>query len=291
MKILVVGDIIFDKYTHVSTDRMSQESDCPIYDLGNTEDLRPGGAANVAANVAALAPPGSTVHISGIVPRDTSMYGLMTNGGVGIVNSPFSNVKLEKHRFIDDGEIVFRLDNNKHFDSESVKAFEALFWRNFVEEDYDAIIISDYDKGTITRAVADIICTSKPLVIVDSKRYDLNMFKGAEVLNINKDEHFKQSLHSDYIVEWLFDYVLVTHGEDGSELRSYYDEKYEEVHFATSKVDTVDVTGCGDTHTAAFTVKAVESRNMAEAAIYATKCATLAVQKFGTSIISRGEVA
>jgi len=290
MKILVIGDIIFDKYTHVSTDRMSQESNFPIYDLGNIVEFRLGGAANVAANVAALVPQGSIVHISGIVPKDISAYSLITSSGVSAINCSFSDIKLEKHRFVNENKIVFRLDNKKHFNENEINSFEKMF-REYYEDDYDAVIISDYDKGTITEEVAKSICLGESLVIVDSKRNDLRRFNGADVLNINNDECFRQHLHSDYIVEQLFNHILVTHGKHGSKLRSYYDEKYEEIHFTTEKVEAIDVTGCGDTHTAAFTVKMVESRNVTEAAIYATKCATLAVQKFGTSIISRKEAA
>jgi len=293
MKILVVGDIIFDRYTYVDTSRRSQESNVPVYDVMAADEFRLGGAANVAANIKALSDESTEVHLSGMLMSESSNY--VRDRGIFLKMCAYGD-QLTKHRFVDGTDIVFRVDNKVKFDREIVDSFEEAFIASMSDR-YDAIIVSDYDKGTVTSEIARMICKLKSLgqfVVVDSKRNDLSIFDGADVLNVNEEEYSAQISNKLYTnVEMFFKYVIVTLGARGAKLLQHesVDERHYILHeeiFPTEKTRVVDVTGCGDTHAAAFAVGVLRDRNDIRNAVrFANACATLAVQRFGTVSISK----
>jgi len=298
-RVLVVGDILLDRYTKVTTERKAQEADIPVYDrieyrddIYNDDDVRLGGAANVATNIKTLAGDEVEVTVSGIL--NATLVGMLIDSE--IFPGPFQYAEfglLSKHRYVCDNKIIFRVDNKKRFDDKDIKNFERKF---SIDSDFDAIVISDYDKGTVTQQIAEKIIESGVPTIVDSKAYDLRKYTGAKFLNINEDEFSRQVSNRLYTnIESLFDFVLVTMGPKGSELRQLEkiksnDRSYtvHSEHFPTTSVPVVDVTGCGDTHTAAFSLGVMrDPTDVRNAVRYANKSATLAVQKFGTTRISR----
>jgi D-beta-D-heptose 7-phosphate kinase/D-beta-D-heptose 1-phosphate adenosyltransferase len=293
-EILIVGDIILDRYTVVNIERFAQEADIPVFDMTKECELRLGGAANVAVNAASLGVNEVSVSISGI--SDSSINEAIRKHGID-VHMTISGCELEKHRLVTkDREIVARMDSKKEFSLYDTTNFEDAFLDTPLD-DYDLIIISDYNKGTVTEKVARYIIESGVRTIVDSKRYDLSIFDGAFALNINKEEYSRQVSNKAYVpFERLFDYALVTLGEDGSMLRQYENAEagvttsyiIHSEEFPTKEVEAVDVTGCGDTHTAAFAVGLARDSNDVRGAVrYANGCATIAVQKFGTSKVSK----
>jgi len=269
---------------------MAQEADIPVFDKTGVKERRLGGAANVAANIKALAGDSISVDLNGIMRAldadlmsDNDLNGWMVWGD-----------SLEKHRYVCDDKIVCRVDNKKKFDRAYREHFEECFE---LSQHYDLIVISDYDKGTVTESVTKKILDSGIPVVVDSKRKDLRIFEGAKFLNVNEHEYSLQVSNKDYTaVERLFDFVIVTLGEKGAQLHqcesSKSDDKSYMVHterFSTKEAKhVVDVTGCGDTHTAAFALGIVrDPQDIRGAVRYANECATLAVEKFGTTRISR----
>lgn len=283
-KILVVGDIITDKNIFVTTERKCQEKESlPIYDVYE-EKLYPGGAANVMRNIQKLtAIDECEVFISGIT--DYAWNGWNT----------FAFVKgdpIEKHRYYHGNDLVFRADINKKHKERHLEEFE----RRFFSEDlssFDIIVVSDYDKGTISESIARKIIEESKLVIVDSKRKDLSIYKGASFLNINHEEYSIQVSQKKYIVGELFGKIIVTMGEKGAKLvmTERPSEQAYITHsetFTTERVEAVDVTGCGDTHTAAFAVGLMRDELDERNAIrFANRCATIAVTKLGTYGVSK----
>lgn len=291
-KLLVVGDIITDRYTRVSTIRKAQEADIPVYEKCLPDACIPGGAANVALNAGALSCGEFQVDLSGIT-ADVELH-----------ECDFVNWKtlvwgdsITKHRFVDNTKesILFRLDNKRKFANKEIELFEKQFLDCDLSQ-YSMIIISDYDKGTVTEKVIQHIKLSGVKTIVDSKRYDLTPFSGFYALNINHDEYAIQVSNKNYTtIESLFDFVIVTLGAEGAELRQY--EKFRSdcfmytVHtekFPVKAVSVVDVTGCGDTFTAALAIGLMRDfEDIRNATRFANTCASLAVQKFGTTRISK----
>lgn len=281
-KILVVGDIILDIYQPISITRKAQEANIDIYDeVGRAETL-PGGAANVMNNIKSLAD-----------DIDVELAGISEYYFEHDLVIPGDN--LTKLRYHIGEKILCRVDNRKKFLDNHIEIFE----NRFLQEDltkYNLIVISDYDKGTVTNKVINHIKRSGVRTVVDSKRYDLSIFNGLYALNVNEHEYNLQSSNKEYFcIESLFQHVIITLGEKGCEHHQYdykmsYGNKYV-IHselFPTKKVDVVDVTGCGDTHTAAFAIGITrDDFNIRQAIQYANICATIAVQKFKTARITK----
>jgi rfaE bifunctional protein kinase chain/domain len=297
-RVLVVGDIMLDQYTHVKTERTAEEASIPVWDEVRQE-YRLGGAANVAHNLKALGKEEVDVHLAGIC-------------GSSVVTWRLDQAKIKrervmgqetmtKRRFVDqDGRYVMRLDNFRKFETGEIEFFEMMM--NYWEQQFDCVIFSDYDKGTITPAVVDTFKKLAPLVIVDSKREDLRIFDGAQILKVNEKEYSAQVSSKIYpnFTEF-FQYVVVTRGGDGATLimcdhaksvkydlspgriigESYTNHSEE---FPVIRVMAKDVTGCGDTHTAAMAFCTLKTRDVRSAVKFANSCAAQVVQKFGTSV-------
>ena len=292
-RVLVVGDIIVDRYTRVTTSRRAQEADIPVYDVEVDEPSRMGGAANVAMNLKALCGDDVMVELSGIMKASETWQ--LTCGEINLVCCVFGD-QLEKYRLVLGSSIVVRVDNKKKFDEVYSHQFHKRFCDEICLEEYDLVIVSDYDKGSIDEALARHVMESGVPVVVDSKRYDLRIFEDAMCLNVNEEEYSRQVSNKDYMnVEALFDYVLVTLGDRGADLRQCEKLKSDGgsytvhvEHFPTAEVPVVDVTGCGDTHTAAFALGILmDPLDVRNAVRYANECASLAVCQFGTTRISK----
>lgn len=292
LKILVIGDIMIDKYVFVDTTRNASEARIPVWDFAD-EQYRLGGAANVANNLQTLGGDDVEVFLAGIVDVKTRVF--IQTCGINVDLCAGSETMF-KTRFVKNSdEIILRYDNMKSFDACDHEFFMELL-KHYSYEPFDAVVVSDYDKGTITPEVMKIVNSFgvKP-VIVDSKRRDLTMFQGNSVLKINEHEYSIQSSSSIYpYVEGLFDYVVVTLGEDGADLRqcemTKSNQKRYVVHrenFPTKKAHAKDVTGCGDTHTAALCFSLLKNGGDIRMAIrFANACASRVVQKFGTSVVN-----
>ena len=288
-KIMVIGDIFVDRYVWVDSHRMCEEDPTvPIYDVVKVED-RPGGAANVAANLGSIVSDGADVHLFGIIGRELEdVFG----GGSAKLESPRCSETLYKTRYVDkQGQMFSRVDSTKVFSFSSRCFFEDTFDLDRLV-DYDAFVISDYDKGTVSEALASVIIGTGKLVVVDSKRKDLRCFEGATVLKVNQLEaSVQESRFRVYgrAFEAMFKMCVVTQGAAGAQIRYARDlahDKYEIVKqdISAPTAQVVDVTGCGDTHTAAMVWALLENREPHEAVTFANACAAKVVSMFGTSI-------
>ena len=287
--ILVLGDSMLDVYHYVRTVRKSQESDCPVYDRAFDDSYRLGGAANVAANVRALTDgldDEFLVTFSGIAgPEVTS---LLSRSGVSTcILNPTSGEQIRKNRFVEDDKIIFRFDELNRYSRYDVGLFEKFVKRLIVRRHYDCILISDYDRGTITEEIAYLSRKATNVLIVDSKRSDISMFEGSTVLNINEIE-YELLCASGQDPQNMFDHTIVTLGDEGSMMVNRGDDH---VYIKrVKKIDPIDVTGCGDTFTATLAVALSIGKNIGSAIDFANRAAGIAVTRFGTSIVSGREV-
>ena len=289
-KVLVVGDIMIDRYIYVSSERQSPEAPIPVWDELYLEN-RLGGAANVAHNLKALAGDDVEVFLAGTVGlqerRMISRLGIDTVLCSGVET-------MVKRRYVDEKnkKYLFRADSVKKFSEESSRMFYKTLDHFLTGHVFDAVVFSDYNKGTIDTGIVDALRMKAGLCVVDSKRIDLTMYAGMQVLKINELEHAAQIARGPYVgVEGLFDYVVVTHGGKGAELRQYDHVKsgalkyvIHSENFSVQPVKNSDVTGCGDTHTAAMTFSLLKNKDMRLAVKFANVCASDVAKKFGTSI-------
>jgi len=298
-RVLVVGDVMVDRYFYVGSTRQAPEAPIPVWDKIEHEN-RLGGAANVAHNLKALGGEDIEVFLAGIVENEAKkMIGKI--GINTILCAGFDT--MYKDRYVDKNtmKIVFRCDNIKEFHRQSLETFE-LSLRHFLEgHQFDAVIFSDYNKGSIGKNIVDLVSPHAKLKVVDSKRLDLSIYRGMDILKVNEMEYGSQGSCSAYpYVEGLFEHVVVTKGAKGAELRQA--EKGQEVaqegvvnlkyvvhseNFPSISVQAKDVTGCGDTHTAAMTFSLLKNSDVRMAVKFANECARNVVQKFGTSVVSK----
>lgn len=301
-RILVVGDIMIDRYCRVRTNRMAQEASIPIWDEVSRE-CRLGGAGNLANNLKSVGGDDVDVHLYGIYGDDEwdTLVALTDSANISLYCGPCpKTVTMVKERHVDENNRhVFRKDNIKRFSTDGVEWFSGTMEFVVRSQEYDAVVVSDYDKGTLTSKIASMLGRYRTR-FVDSKRQDLRMFKGFTALKLNESEFSAQVSNLSYgtSFEGLFENCIITRGPNGAELRQYDHEKssgkkyvvHSESFPIEEKIDAVDVTGCGDTHTAAALFCYLQTGDIRMAIRFANKCASRKVQKFGTETVKKEEI-
>lgn len=300
-RILIVGDVMVDEYVFVRTDRTAQEAPIPVWDEVRRE-RRLGGAANVLRNVQSISD-----GIAGIDFVGCTSYAVteMLDEIVGEAYVSIRNKPIVKTRFVteDPWKILFRHDRG----AEPLSSMEEIgILENisdlFSERSYDLIVVSDYDKGTVTADVARNLIRRGVPVLVDSKRDDLSVFHGAAYMKLNREEFRRQNGRS---IERDFPYVIETLGKDGARLwtrdtSSGHVSNYGSVAtsyvvhvetFPGNSAEEIDVTGCGDVHTAAMALSLVDDPSDVRSAVrIANVAAAAAVEKQGTVGVTRWDL-
>lgn len=296
-KILVVGDVMLDQYWSGRAGRISPEAPVPVVKVAE-EELRAGGAANVAINVASL---GAQVCLLGVVGDDksgTQLSDLLTQKGVKYhwVYSPSGTIC--KLRVLSHHQQLIRMD----FES-PVPSAQAVELAQKVAESvagYDALVISDYAKGAVAE-VAQMIAAAKAAgvpVLIDPKGDDYTKYLGATLIKPNQSE-FEQIVgdaqNSDdliakgtALVERLeLEALLVTRSEHGMALL----EKHAAPYLLQSQAQEVfDVTGAGDTVMATLATAYASGLSLSRAVQLANYAASIVVRKVGTSEVLKAEL-
>lgn len=304
-KILVVGDVMLDRYWWGSVNRISPEAPVPIVQLQKTS-LVAGGAANVAANLAGL---GSTPYLFGI-KGDDAEGGVMDSvlDEAGIANHFIIPIKGRKTtiktRIVAHSQHVVRIDQESVEPIAENAAEEILVQIKQFSKMVDAVVISDYAKGFLSDyfllgLIEEVKCQGK-LLIVDPKGLDFSRYRGASIVTPNKKEAADASrldLSSSGVVnqsggylmkELGLDALLITEGENGMTL---FQPSAEPTHFDSRARNVYDVTGAGDTVIATFTAAAATGASFTDAAALANAAAGIVVGKIGTTKITRDMLA
>jgi rfaE bifunctional protein kinase chain/domain len=299
LNILVIGDVILDRYWWGDVSRISPEAPVPVVRLKNTT-LAAGGAANVAANVAGL---GATPILVGIVGDDEGAQ--QFPDVLGSANVSSDHLVRDRHRpttvktrIIAHSHHVVRVDQ-EHADGISVETEDAIVEKLKTEiVRADAIAVSDYAKGMLTpRVLRDLFQiageSGKP-VLVDPKGKDYSKYKGAALLTPNRREaaeacNFEDQgdvvdragsrLMSDLDLEAL----LVTEGEEGMTL---FRRSQPSIRMAAEAREVYDVTGAGDTVIATLAVAIGSGADVEQAARIANVAAGLVVEQVGTTAVT-----
>ncbi len=295
--VLVVGDVMLDRYWFGEVSRISPEAPVPIARITRTEE-RPGGAANVARNVAAI---GGRVDLLAVVGTDepgAALARLLEADGVDAQLTRDATVNTTvKLRVIGRQQQLLRID------FENVPAPEALEAKR---ADFDArlsaakvVIFSDYGKGGLAhvgRMIPQARAAGK-IVLVDPKGDDFERYRHATVLTPNlgefrqvagrwnseaeladKAEKLRQALEVDAL--------LITRSEEGMTLF----RKDESLHVPAVAKEVYDVSGAGDTVIATLGVMLAAGLDLAEAVRWANKAAGIVVGKLGTAVVYPAEL-
>lgn len=296
--VLVAGDIMLDRYWHGSTSRISPEAPVPVVHVGQIED-RPGGAGNVALNIAALGAPASMVGVTG---QDEAAGVLETRLGAAGVSCRFQHVPelptITKLRIISRHQQLIRLDFEEGFEDIDVVDFTAKFSENL--DTAKVVILSDYGKGAL-RNHAELIQLARAkgcAVLVDPKGTDFSIYRGATLITPNlhefeavvghcKDENDLVEKGQKLREELELDALLVTRGEHGMTLIR---PGKPELHLPARAREVFDVTGAGDTVIAVLGAALAAGEDLPHAVALANLAASIVVAQLGTAAISGPEL-
>lgn len=299
-RVLVVGDIMLDHYIWGGVERISPEAPVPVVNVIN-ESYQLGGAANVLNNVVSL---GASGHLLGVGGRDLfgeQLIDLLKKHGIdpgGVIIDPLRGTT-KKTRIIAHGQHVVRFDreNSSPLSMELEEKLLDLLVEKL--EVSDSVIVSDYAKGVISeKIVRELIDRSKNQgkpVIIDPKANRFSFYKGATLATPNALEAGDASgikindeatlLKAGGILKSNLGSkgILITRGEAGMTLF----EGSSIVNIPTVGKKVFDVTGAGDTVTAALGVCLGIGASLLEASIIANYCAGLVVEEVGTATVKK----
>lgn len=300
VKVLIVGDVMLDRYLWGSVNRISPEAPVPIVNVGKTS-LVLGGAANVAANVAGL---GARPLLVGITGEDAEAEALTEVLEKSNISAKFL-IRLKERRTTIKTRLVAHNQHVVRFDQESINPVseseaDLVFGR--IEGTLDEaaiIIISDYAKGLLTESLlARLITLAKgknKLILVDPKGKDFSKYKGATILTPNRreaadaanlDENAQDLIKKagkQLLEDLSLEALLITQGERGLTLLQ---KDLETFHLEALARNVYDVTGAGDTVIASFAVALGAGTSYFEAAKFANISAGLVVEQIGTTAIT-----
>lgn len=294
---LVVGDVMLDRYWFGEVNRISPEAPVPIVRVQKREE-RLGGAANVARNAVAL---GMQAGLLGVIGQDEagdSVEDLLQESGIqSYLNRDSAISTIIKLRVIGRQQQLLRIDFEEKPTATVLQ--DKLTRFNALIADYDVIVLSDYAKGSLVN-VATMIAAARQagkLVLVDPKGSDFSRYAGATMLTPNKSEMRQiigdweseaeltekaQALRQKLDLQAL----LLTRSEEGMTL---YTEA-EVTHVPAMAREVYDVSGAGDTVIAAMATMLAEGKSMRDAVSIANRAGGIVVGKLGTATVSRGEL-
>jgi bifunctional ADP-heptose synthase (sugar kinase/adenylyltransferase) len=244
MKITVIGEICTDIFVYGETKRLSPEAPVPVFNPLYV-DRNFGMGGNVVENLMSLNQNIDIKHIHQLQP-------------------------IKKTRYVDDksNHMFIRVDEGE----ETITPLELT--DSVVDEikESDAIIISDYNKGFLNKKILLEIAYHSRFIVMDTKKkIGSDIINSFNFIKLNESEFHKQELN-----EKLEQKILITLGSKGAQYMG-------EVFPSPDPKETIDVSGAGDTFTASFTLKYLETKDVKESIIYANKMSSIVVSKRGVT--------
>ncbi len=297
-KVLVIGDVMLDRFWHGAATRISPEAPVPVVKVAGVDD-RPGGAGNVAINLAAL---GVETTLSGLVGDDEhakQLRSAVEANGVRWSVMPCPGDTIVKLRVLSRNQQLIRMDFEAPLDDYADESFSQ-YAGNLIAE-HDVVLLSDYAKGTLTNIEA-LITACQALntpVMVDPKGADFARYTGATLItpNLSEFEAVVGACHQDDEIisqrardlchQHDFEAVLVTRSERGMTLQS---REGEPLHLPALAREVFDVTGAGDTVISAMAAGLASHDSLENSTRLANVAAGLVVGKVGTATVTREEL-
>ena len=244
MKILVIGDSCHDVFVYGKCDRICPEAPVPVFTPIETK-TNGGMARNVYYNIKSL------------VKEDIEVS-IVTNTNL-----------ITKTRYVDykTNQMLLRVDDNDKADPLGIDLYNL--------QDYDAAVISDYNKGFLSEEDIEFIIEKYPLTFIDTKKQIGEWIKGASFIKINETEYKKNSTYLDSLLK---SQLIVTLGETGV--------KHDDIIYNPNEVvDALDLSGAGDTFLAGLVTSYIDDLDTIKAILFAQECAGKAIIKKGVTVI------
>ena len=310
-RVLVVGDVMLDRFIRGNVSRISPEAPVPVVHV-TREDAYPGGAANVARN---LAPFAGKVHVLGVTgtgPLTAQLHDLLTGHGIdtsGLLASD-EHETIVKTRVVARGQQVARIDRETIKPPSPALVARALAWLDEKLPEVDAVIIEDYAKGFLTQELVDAITqrvTARGIpVTVDPNPGNPLRWHQATTVKPNRKEAFEAagipdpgdvplatllailpSLADRLREKWDTRQLLITLGEHGMALLEKGQPLY---HTPTRAREVFDVSGAGDTAIALYTLALAAGCPAPQAAEISNLASGVVVAKAGTATLTPEEL-
>ncbi|EHD20282.1 MULTISPECIES: bifunctional D-glycero-beta-D-manno-heptose-7-phosphate kinase/D-glycero-beta-D-manno-heptose 1-phosphate adenylyltransferase HldE [Brenneria] len=292
--VLVVGDVMLDRYWYGPTSRISPEAPVPVVKVDTIEE-RPGGAANVAMNIASLGAGSRLVGLTGI---DDAARALSSKLGEVNVKCDFVSVPthptITKLRVLSRNQQLIRLDFEEGFGGVDPQPMIERIQQAL--PNIGALVLSDYAKGALIH-VQTMIQTAKAAgvpVLIDPKGTDFSRYRGATLLTPNlsefeavagrcKNEDELVSRGMQLVADYQLSALLITRSEQGMTLLQ---PGKAPLHLPTQAQEVYDVTGAGDTVIGVLAAALAAGNSLEEACFLANAAAGVVVGKLGTSTVS-----
>ncbi len=311
-RILVVGDVMVDQFLWGKVTRISPEAPVPVVDY-ERESCMPGGAANVAHNLAAL---GAVTELFGITGKDeaaSNLKSLLAAQHVearGLVTDPGRPTSI-KMRIVAHQQQVVRVDRESRADCDAATTRRLLAALEPAILGADAVIVGDYGKGVVTQQLLEEVkkfCRARGVWLsLDPKPVHALDLSGLSLLTPNRKEAFELAGKPDGtrgglqplkdpallgVAEKLLNelqpaMLLITLGDQGM-LLCLRDQK--SLHIPTVAQEVFDVSGAGDTVIASLTLAIAAGASPVEAAMFSNHAAGVVVGKVGTAIVTPDEL-
>lgn len=297
-RVLVVGDVMLDRYWFGEVERISPEAPVPVVRVARRED-RLGGAANVARNIAALGGQATLVGIVGADEAGDSIGRLAGQAGVQAdLVADAEHPTTLKMRVLGRQQQLLRVDFEQHPALSTLDDLDARFARHLAQ--HHVVVLSDYAKGALDR-VASLIAQARAAgipVLVDPKGDDYTRYRGAALVTPNRAEMQQavgrwnsesqlteraQRLRADLDLEAL----LITRSEQGMTLFTAAGRE----HVDAQAHEVFDVSGAGDTVLATLAAMRAIGQPWADAMEWANRAGGIVVGKLGTSVVTAEELA
>jgi rfaE bifunctional protein kinase chain/domain len=296
-RVLVAGDVMLDRYWFGDVERISPEAPVPVVRITRSEE-RPGGAANVARNAAALGAPVTLLSVTGADEAGTALAKLLAaeNVQTSFHRDPAlpTTVKLR---------VIARQQQLLRIDFETAPSHEVLATKladyDRLLANCDVVVLSDYGKGGLAHisTMIDRARAARKRVLVDPKGEDWARYRGATIITPNRSEFRQvagrwsddddmtqraQALRSRLDLEAL----LVTRSEEGMSLYTASGAR----HIAAQAREVFDVSGAGDTVIATMAVLMAAGADPLTAVMIANQAAGVVVGKLGTAVVTPDEL-
>lgn len=296
--ILVIGDCMLDRYWFGDAARISPEAPVPVVKIKQVNE-RPGGAGNVALNIAAL---GTQVHLMGIAGIDEASNILAEQLTNAKVNHSIQNLPgiqtITKLRVISRHQQLIRLDFEDKFPAFDPEKLIQSFKKQLSKT--NLVILSDYGKGTLVCAqtLIQLARAANVPVLVDPKGSDFSIYQHANLITPNlkefeaivgpcQNENDIVKKGQAFLQQYDIDTLLLTRGERGMTL---IQRTGEELHLPAHAREVFDVTGAGDTVIAVFGAAMAAGADLSDAMALANLAASLVVAKLGAATVSAPEL-
>ena len=292
LRILVVGDLILDRYLYGKVDRISPEAPVPVVEV-ESEEVRLGGAGNVSANLADL---GVETYVTGVIGEDPAgekVLELLKGKGIKPLLVTDSRPTTQKTRIVSLSQQLLRIDREERSPVEG-KVLEELA-EVIAGGDFDGVVVSDYAKGVVVGKLMEILREKEIFFAVDPRPVNREIYRGASLMTPNEKElkAMTDPLSKEGVEErgiklkesLGLETLVVTRGPKGMSL--FRDDIK---HFPARAKEVYDVTGAGDTVVAVLSAVYLAEGDWDLACEMANLCAGIVVGELGTATVRPEEI-